>query len=157
MRFQIRPKHHLGFFTGELEMDSRSKVLLLDDGDLSRIRRLLADFEVELEHLRGDVIREDLEGSHDVIIATVKRILALEGSVDLTGLQNKPVWIAVHSQDFLPLRVRLRKLGVHFLVQSSVGSEALRLLLAHAVYRGAEKREDPRLPVGSPVDCRDAA
>jgi hypothetical protein len=92
-----------------------------------------------------------------VIIATVKRILALEGSVDLTGLPGKPVWIAVHSQDFLPLRARLRKLGVHFLVQSSVGSEALRLLLAHAVYRGREKREDSRLPVGSPVDCWDAA
>jgi hypothetical protein len=147
----------LGFFTGGLEMDSRSKVLLLDDGDLSRIRKMLATFEVDLEHLRGQVIREDLEGSHDVIIATVKRILALEDSVDLTGLPNKPVWIAVHSQDFLPLRVRLRKLGVHFLIQSSVGSEALRLLLAHAVYRGVERREEPRLPVGTPVDCRDAA
>jgi hypothetical protein len=138
-----------------LHLDSLPKVLLLDDGDLVRIRRMLADLEVELEHLRGDVVREDLEGPRDVVIATVKRILALEGSVDLAGLQNKPVWIAVHSQDFLPLRVRLRKLGVHFLVQSSVGSEALRLLLLHAVYRGPEKREEPRLPVGSPVECRD--
>jgi len=138
-------------------MDSRSKVLLLDDGDLFRIERMLKEFEVELEHLRGDVIREDLEGSPDVVIATVKRILALEESVDLTGLPGKPVWIAVHSQDFLPLRVRLRKLGVHFLVQSSVGSEALRLLLAHAVYRGSEKRGELRLPVGSPVKYRDAA
>jgi hypothetical protein len=138
-------------------MESRSKVLLLDDGDLFRIERMLSDFDVELEHLRGDVIREDLEGSPDVVIATVKRILALEGSVDLAGLPGKPVWIAVHSQDFLPLRVRLRKLGVHFLVQSSVGSEALRLLLAHAVYRGSEKREGLRLPVGTPVKYRDAA
>jgi hypothetical protein len=138
-------------------MDSRSKVLLLDDGDLFRIERMLKDFEVELEHLRGDVIREDLEGSPDVVIATVKRILALEGSVELTELPGKPVWIAVHSQDFLPLRVRLRKLGVHFLVQSSVGSEALRLLLAHAVYRGSERRDQLRLPVGSPVKYRDAA
>jgi hypothetical protein len=138
-------------------MESRSKVLLLDDGDLFRIERMLKDFEVELEHLRGDVIREDLEGSPDVVIATVKRILALEGSVDLPGLPGKPVWIAVHNQVFLPLRVRLRKLGVHFLVQSSVGSEALRLLLGHAVYRGSEKRDQLRLPVGSPVKYRDAA
>jgi hypothetical protein len=140
----------------ELDLDSRPKILLLDDGDLVRIRRMLADFDVELEHLRGAVIREDLEGPCDVVIATVKRILALEGTVDLGGLPSKPVWIAVHSQDFLPLRVRLRRLGVHFLVQSSVGSEALRLLLAHAVYRGPEKREEPRLPVGSTVECRDA-
>jgi hypothetical protein len=137
-------------------LHSNPKVLLLDDGDLIRIRRMLADFEVELEHLRGEVIREDLEEPRDVVIATVKRILALEDSVDLAELPGKPVWIAVHSQDFLPLRVRLRKLGVHFLVQTSVGSEALRLLLLHSVYRGPEKREEPRLPVGSPVDCRDA-
>jgi len=140
-----------------LDLDSIPKILLLDDGDLIRIRRMLAEFEVELEHLRGEVIREDLEEPRDVIIATVKRILALEGVVDLSELPGKPVWIAVHSQDFLPLRVRLRKLGVHFLVQTSVGSEALRLLLLHSVYQGPEKREEPRLPVGSPVDCRDAA
>jgi len=137
-------------------MESRSKVLLLDDGDLGRIQRMLKDFDVELEHLCGDVRRVDLEGSPDVVIASVKRVLALEDSVDLTELPGKPVWIAVHNQDFLPLRVRLRKLGVHFLVQSSVGSEALRLLLAHAVYQGSEKREEVRLPVGTPVDYRDA-
>jgi hypothetical protein len=147
----------LGFLSEGLDMDSRSKVLLMDDGDLFRIERMLRDFEVDLEHLRGDVIREDLEGSPDVVIATVKRILALEGEVDLSALPGKPVWIAVHSQDFLPLRVRLRKLGVHFLVQSSVGSEALRLLLAHAVYRGSERRDKLRLPVGTPVKYRDAS
>ena len=137
-------------------MDSIPRVLLLDDGELIRIRRMLAELEVELEHLRGEVIREDLEEPRDVVIASVKRILALEGLVDLSALPGKPVWIAVHTQDFLPLRVRLRKLGVQFLVQTSVGSEALRLLLMHSVYRGTEKREDPRLPVGSQVDCRDA-
>lgn len=137
-------------------MDSIPRILLLDDGDLIGIRRMLADFDVELEHLRGEVIPEDLEDPHDVVIATVKRILALEGSVDLAELPGKPVWIAVHSQDCLSLRVRLRELGVHFLVQTSVGLEALRLLLLYSFHRWPEKREQPRLPVGSPVSCRDA-
>ena len=126
------PKSYPGFLAGGLDLDSIPRVLLLDDGDLARIRRMLADFEVELEHLRGEVLREDLEEPRDVVIATVKRILALEGSVDLSELPGKPVWIAVHTQDFLPLRVRLRNLGVRFLVQTSVGSEALRLLLLEA-------------------------
>jgi hypothetical protein len=155
-RFGVLPKSYRGLLARGLDLGSIPRVLLLDDGDLVGIRRMLADFEVQLEHLRGEVIREDLEEPRDVVIATVKRILALEDSVDLSELPGKPVWIAVHSQDFLPLRVRLRKLGVHFLVQTSVGSEALRLLLMHSVYRGPEKREEPRLPVGSPVDCRDA-
>jgi hypothetical protein len=101
------------------------------------------------------VPREDLEGPYDVVFATVRRTLAFEGSVDLTALAGKPIWVAIHSQDFLPLRVRLRKMGVSFLVQSSVSSDALRLLLKQTLHLGREKRDLPRLPVGSVVHCRD--
>ena len=135
-------------------MSSRPKVLVIDDGELTRIRKVLGQLDVELEHLRGEVIREDLEGPFDVIVATVKRILDFEGSVDLAELAGKPTWIAVHGQDFLPLRVRLRKLGVHFLVQSSVEEAALRLLLMHALYQSPDKRGAARLPVGSSVSYR---
>jgi hypothetical protein len=129
-------------------------VLVIDDGELARIRGLVSGFGADLEHLRGTVHPDDLTGPFDLVIATVRRILDLEGCVDLASLPGKPVWIAVHSQDFLPLRVRLQKLGVRFLVQSSVSSEPLRLLLVHALYRGPERRDSLRLPVGMPVACR---
>jgi hypothetical protein len=45
-------------------------------------------------------------------------------------------------------------MGVRYLVQSSVGSEALRLLLVHSLYLGPERREGMRLPIGRPVACR---
>jgi len=138
-------------------VDSRPRVLVIDDGELSRIRGFLSGYGVELQHLRGNVILEDLEGSFDLVIATVKQTLEFEGSVDLASLPGKPVWIAVHAQDFLPLRVRLRRMGVQYLVQSSVGSEALRLLLAHSLYQGPERRDGTRLPVGVPVACRSEA
>jgi hypothetical protein len=128
---------------------------VIDDGELGRIRTVFAEFDVDLEHLSGRVIGEDLEGPVDVVVATVKRILDFEGSLDFAELAGKPTWIAVHGQDFLPLRVRLRKLGVHFLVQSSVGTPALRLLLMHALHEGAEKRDAPRLPVGSVISYSD--
>jgi hypothetical protein len=134
-----------------LDLSSRPKVLVIDDGELGRIRDVFREFDVDLQHLRGQVIREDLEGDFDVVVATVKRILDLEGAVDLTDLAGKPTWIAVHGQDFLPLRVRLQKMGVDYLVQSSVGIEALRLLLIHTLYQGPEKRGDARLPVGATV------
>jgi hypothetical protein len=130
---------------------------VIDDGELSRIRGFLDGFGIELEHLRGNVIHEDLDGSFDLVIATVKQTLTFEGSVDFSTLPGKPVWIAVHAQDFLPLRVRLQRMGVNYLVQSSVGSEALRLLLVHSLYQGPERRDVLRLPVGMPVECRDEA
>jgi hypothetical protein len=136
---------------------SRPRVLVIDDGELSRIRGFLDGFGIELEHLQGKVIHEDLDGSFDLVIASVKQTLTFEGSVDFATLPGKPVWIAVHAQDFLPLRVRLQRMGVQYLVQSSVGSEALRLLLVHSLYQGPERRDGMRLPVGMPVACRSEA
>jgi hypothetical protein len=134
-----------------------SRVLVIDDGELSRIRGFLDGFGIDLEHLSGKVIHEDLDGCYDLVIATVKQTLSFEGVVDFATLPGKPVWIAVHAQDFLPLRVRLQRMGVQYLVQSSVGSEALRLLLVHCLYQGPERREGMRLPVGMPVACRSQA
>jgi hypothetical protein len=134
-----------------------SRVLVIDDGELSRIRGFLDGFGIDLEHLSGKVIQEDLDGCYDLVIATVKQTLSFEGAVDFAALPGKPVWIAVHAQDFLPLRVRLQRMGVQYLVQSSVGSEALRLLLVHCLYQGPERREGMRLPVGMPVACRSQA
>lgn len=138
-------------------MPDRPRVLVIDDGELSRIRGFLDGFGIEVQHLQGEVAREDLEGSFDLVVASVKQTLSFEDSVDLGTLPGKPVWIAVHAQDFLPLRVRLQRMGVQFLVQSSVGSEALRLLLVHSLYQGPERRAEMRLPVGMPISCRSEA
>ena len=140
-----------------LGLSQRASVLLLDDGELGRIRGMLRDLDVDLKHLRGEVSSIDLlEDAYDVIFASVRRTLAFEGELDLGNLPGKPAWIAAHSQDFLPLRVRLRKLGVQFLIQSSVGSEALQLLIRHTLYKAPHKRDELRLPVGCPVHCSGA-
>jgi hypothetical protein len=136
-------------------LSSRPKVLVLDDGELGRIRKAFGKSKVDLEHQSGEVLVDDLEGPYDVVFATVKRTLAFEDSVDLTTLPGKPVWVAVHGQDFLPLRIRLRKMGVGFLIQSSVGNEALQLFLMHTIHQGRDGRGAPRLPVGSVVTCHD--
>ena len=139
------------------DLSQRAKVLLLDDGELGRIRGMLRDLDVDLEHLRGAVSSSDLlEGAYDVVFASVRSTLAFEGELDLGDLPGKPVWIAAHGQDFLPLRVRLRKLGVQFLIQSSVGSEALQLLIRHTLQKAPDKRGVLRLPVGCPVRCSGA-
>jgi hypothetical protein len=50
------------------------------------------------------------------------------------------------------MRRRLRRAGLHLLIRIPAEPEIWRLLIARALYRGSERREDPRVPVGSPVE-----
>jgi hypothetical protein len=127
---------------------------MIDDGELGRVRHVLHEFGVQVDHLSGEWIADHVEGPYELLVTSVKRATALAESVDPSAL-GKPVWVVFHSQDFLPLRERMRRLGVHFLIHSSVDDDALRLLLLHALYQGPEKRDAPRLPVGSHVLYRD--
>jgi hypothetical protein len=116
---------------------------------------VLEPLEVWIDHVSREPIRQHIEGPYDLVVTTVKRAVALAESPDVAAKLGKPIWIAVHNQDFLPLRDRLRRLGVHFLIHSSVDDDALRLLLLHTLYRGPEKRDALRLPVGSEVVYHD--
>ena len=55
------------------------------------------------------------------------------------------------------MRRRLRRGGLHLLIRLPADAEIWRLLIARALYRGSERREDPRVPVGSPVELVGAA
>jgi hypothetical protein len=59
----------------------------------------------------------------------------------------------VHGQDFLPLRQRLRELGVHYLVHAALDQESLRLFLLQLLYRGPNRRRRMRLPLGDRIHC----
>ncbi|UCE85877.1 MAG: PilZ domain-containing protein [Deltaproteobacteria bacterium] len=135
-------------------MDGTPSVLMVDDGELGRVRHVLQRFEVELDHLTDGPIQECVEGPYDLLVTSVKRAPEVAEALE-TGALGKPTWIVFHGQDFLPLRERMRRLGVHFLIHGSVDSDALRLILLYALYRGPEKRDATRLPVGSHVIYRD--
>lgn len=49
------------------------------------------------------------------------------------------------------MRRRLRRAGLHLLVRLPADAEIWRLLVARALYQGNERREDPRVAVGSRV------
>lgn len=134
-------------------MSSRPKVLLLDDGKLSRFGQALVALGADLERPSGNGAQR--KGPYDVVVATTEQILALGGSAGLSVIGGNPVWIAVHDRGSLPIRMRLRKLGVRFLVQSGVAAEPLRLLLSHVLHQGPDRRDAPRLPLGIQVICRD--
>jgi hypothetical protein len=84
----------------------------------------------------------------DLLITTLERAVdppEFEGTEDRPAV---PVRVCVHSQDFLPLRERLRSLGTHFLVHSATDPESLRLLFLQLLHQGAERRRALRVPLG---------
>jgi len=127
-------------------------VLLLDDGELSDVRRLLEDIGVDFVHLRGASISDGLEPPRDLLLTTARRAQTIpRGTANEGGV---PVRVVVASEEAETLRERLRRDGVDFMVRRPVHSEALRLLVLRALYRGPEKRRAMRVPFGVPVMIR---
>lgn len=130
-------------------------VLLVDDGELDRIRLLLEELGGQLDHWVGDTI-DAIDRSYDLVVSNPQRAPALSRVLRPSAEAAKPIWIAVHGPDSPPLRDRLRSLGVDFLIDSEIDSEILRLLLLRALYRGPERRVMPRALVGLRASCETA-
>jgi len=129
-------------------------VLLLDDGELTDVRRLLDDLGVDFVHLRGAGIGDGLEPPRDLLLTTARRAQTIPQQAGAGGGAAGPVRVVVANEEAETLRERLRQGGVDFLVRRPIHSEALRLLVLRALYRGPEKRSALRVPFGVPVTAR---
>jgi hypothetical protein len=132
-------------------MPSPPAVLLLDDGELDRFAAVLRGLGVEHDHLRGRQIGHMVEKPTDLLITSLNRAVKLPEFESVGSNAPEPIRICVHQQDFLPLRERLRKLGIHFLIHSQIDLETLRLLFLQLLHQGAEQRGARRVPFGCQV------
>jgi hypothetical protein len=123
-----------------------TRVLLIDEGELDDVARLLERIGVNLTRARGDGLDDLPAVSPALLVTTARHALSLPA-----GAADAPVRVAVASDGSRTLRGALRRAGFDFLVNRPVHPEALRLLLARLVYRGPEKRRAPRVPIGVPV------
>jgi len=124
-------------------------VLLLDDGELESVHQQLLRLGADVRRLQGDDVGLRVPCPRDLLVASAQRCLDMP-QVDAGPADGfRPTWVCVHSQDFLPLRERLRDLGVHFLVHTSLDRESMRLFLLQMLYSGPERRSRVRLPVGT--------
>ncbi len=128
-------------------------VLLLDDGELTDVRRLLETLGVDFVHLRGAGISDGLEAPRDLLLTTARRAQTIPRSNGNGTALPSPVRVVVANEEAETLRDRLRRDGVDFMVRRPVHSEALRLLVLRSLYRGPEKRRSMRVPFGVPVRC----
>jgi hypothetical protein len=127
--------------------------LVLDDGELDHIHRMLKRIGADYVRLQKGQIRQAVERPRDLLISSCERTLEMPELESGEDTPLEPVWVCVHGQDFLPLRERLRELGVHFLVHAALDQESLRLFLLQLLYRGPNQRKQLRLPLGDRIEC----
>jgi hypothetical protein len=128
-------------------------VLLLDDGELDDIQRLLEETGVPYARVRGGAIVDGTPPPQDLLISTPRRIEAVRkvgSQPDAPAL----VRLVVVNEDSNTLREQLRRCGFDYLVRRPVHPEALRLLVLRCLYRGEERRREPRVAVGFEVSFR---
>ena len=134
---------------------SAPTALLLDEGDLEPLESLLAAMNI-------DVVRKS---GREATLATARptRLLVTSGprTFDLPEFEDdpeapaaKPVWVCIHHQDFLPLRERLRDIGVTYLVQRALDRGSIQRFFAQLLHDGPERRRARRLSLGGRVRLR---
>jgi hypothetical protein len=134
-------------------MPESPSVLLLDDGELDDVQKMLEGLEVSFGRVRGGAIARGTPPPKDLLIATPRRINVVKSEFD-PGAAQAPQRVVIVNEDSNTLRDHLRKVGFDYLVRRPVHPEALRLLILHCLYRGEEKRRDPRVAVGYEISFR---
>jgi hypothetical protein len=134
-------------------MTDSPSVLLLDDGELDDVQKMLEGLGVPFGRIRGGAIARSTPAPKDLLIATPRRIDSVKTAVSETGAEP-PVRVVIVNEDSNTLREHLRKIGFDFLVRRPVHPEALRLLLLHCLYQGEEKRVEPRVAIGYEISFR---
>jgi hypothetical protein len=130
-------------------LEQRPAVLLVHDGELSAVARVVAGLDVELHERHGAPSEADRARSWGLALGTPRRLIELD-----CGPGRPASRIAALAGDSRTARAMLARVGVRLLVRLPVHPAALRLLVLHCLYRGPERRRTPRAGVGAPILVR---
>jgi len=127
-------------------------ILLVDDGELDEVAKVLDEQGVVYTRLRGGQIPDEVPPPRDLLIVTPRRVERVRRGSPVDAAPGRPLRIIAVAEDSPAMRRRLRRGGLHLLIRLPADAEIWRLLIARALYKGSERREDPRVAVGSPVE-----
>lgn len=132
----------------------RADALLIHDGELDDVQALLE--AMGAESVRQPTIEPSSfsgwERPPRLIVATGRSALRLSMGTNIE--EQGIVTIAVVDSESQTLCGMLRRQGFRYVVRRPVHTEALRLLLGRALFRGRERRDAARVSVGCEVGLR---
>ena len=132
-------------------MTGTTRILLVDDGELSEVAAMLDQLRIDHVRLRGGQVTEDLPPPSHLLVATPRRAQAVRRGSPSGASEGHPLRIIAVDEDSTAMRRMLRRMGFHLLVRRGVHPEVWRLLVERALFQGEERRTDPRVPVGASI------
>lgn len=132
-------------------MIGTTRILLVDDGELSEVAAMLDQLRIDHVRLRGGQVTEDLPPPSHLLVATPRRAQAVRRGSPSGASEGHPLRIIAVDEDSTAMRRMLRRMGFHLLVRRGVHPEVWRLLVERALFQGEERRTDPRVPVGASI------
>lgn len=127
-------------------MTADREILLLHQGELDDIRAIAESAGL---HCAEDPRDPRAPERWDLVVAGLR---CLDTLAELPASRSKRR-IVVVDQDSRTLRARIRRAKAHWVVRRPVHPDALRLLFAHCLYRGPERRR-LRVTMGTPIRFR---
>jgi c-di-GMP-binding flagellar brake protein YcgR len=132
-------------------MHAEPSVLLLDDGELNDVARLLDRSSVPYTRRRGSEVGDDIAPPMHLLITTPRHASKVRPGSSPGASPGRPVRIIAVEEDSPSLRRMLRTMGFSLLVRQPAHGEVWRLLIQRALYQGDERRRDTRLPIGTQI------
>ena len=132
-------------------------ILLVDDGELDAVAALLEAQGQDFLRLRGAEIPREIPPPRDLLIVTPRRLDRVRRGSPRNAAPGYPLRIIAVDVDSPAMRRRLRSAGAQLLVRLPTDDEIWRLLVARALYRGHERRQDPRINIGSSVTVSESS
>ena len=132
-------------------MDTRHRILLVDDGELSEVAAMLDRLQIDHMRLRGGQVEDDLDPPSHLLITTPRRASTITRDSPREAPEGKPLRVIAVDEDSNTLRQMLQRMGFHLLVRRSAHAEVWRLLVERALFQGDERRENPRIPAGATI------
>jgi hypothetical protein len=125
-----------------------SQVILLErGGELADFARLLDELGLPFVRCaQGLPDAEQLESAR-LVLASAQRLVESAPP----HLSRWPITLAVVKDTSKTLSAHLHRIGVSMILCPPVHPQALRLLILHSIYRGPERRNRQRTPIGHPI------
>jgi hypothetical protein len=127
-------------------------IVLIDDGELEDVVHVLEAGGLAFERYRGGQIPKRVDAPCELLIITSRRLEHVAPARPSGTAPAKPLRIVAVADDSPALRRRLRRHGMQLLVRLPARRETWRLLIAHALYQGDDRRTDPRVAAEVPIE-----
>ncbi len=137
-------------------MPQANRILLIDDGELSNVARILEALGLDHTRVRGQRILGKLAPPSELLITTPCCAQLVRRGSPPDAPSGRPVRIIGASEDSSSMRRRLRRMGYHLLVGLPGSDDVWRPLIHRATYRGEERRQEARVIVGSEIGAHAA-